>query len=122
MASNNRAKIIVDPAGKAGLYQPAPIPGYTALGTVTQGFETGALYRNDRTGTYVMANAGAIRSLDQRKVRSALGIGPGRPEKMLDGKPRNVYMSDRDAEYLREIGNGNLSEGIRIAVSAHRDQ
>ena len=117
MPSNNRAKITIDPAGKAGLYQPTPIPGYTALGTVTQGDNTGALYRNDSTGIYVMANAGAIRSLDQRKVLAALGSNAS---KMDDGKRRNVYMSDRDAEYLREIGNGNLSEGIRAAIDYRR--
>lgn len=118
MPSNNRAKIIVDLAGKAGLYQPTPIPGYTCLGTVTQGDNTGALYRNDRSGTYVMANAGAIRSLDQRKVLAALGSNAS---KMDDGKRRNVYMSDRDADYLRELGGGNLSEGIRAVTTHHRD-
>lgn len=44
----------------------------------------------------------------------------GRPSQMDDGKRRNVYMSERDAEYLKELGNGNLSEGIRAAVNHHR--
>lgn len=121
MANDNRARITADPDGKAGLYQHQPLAGWEVLGTVTRGDDTGALVRNANTGIYAMANAGAIRSLDQRKVRAALGIDErGRPSQMDDGKRRNVYMSDRDAKYLKELGGGNLSEGIRIAVTAHR--
>ncbi|WKD28667.1 hypothetical protein NDQ72_01585 [Halomonas sp. KG2] len=75
MASKNRARITVDPAGKAGLYQHQPLPGWEVLGTVTRGDDTGALMRNSHTGIYAMANAGAIRSLDQRKVAAAIAGG-----------------------------------------------
>jgi len=51
----------------------------TALGTVTRDEgDTGALVRIDATGSYVQVNAGAIRSLDGRKVAAALGL-TGRP-------------------------------------------
>ncbi|WP_372374199.1 hypothetical protein ACDI10_09790 [Vreelandella venusta] len=72
MASNNRARITVDPAGKAGLYQHQSLPGWEVLGTVTRGDDAGALVRNKNTGIYAMANAGATRSLDQRKTEAAL--------------------------------------------------
>lgn len=119
MSSINRAKITVDPAGKAGLYQHQALPGWEAAGTVTRGDDKGALLRNTSTGIYAMANAGSIRSLDQRKVLAALGSNAS---KMDDGRRRNVYMSDRDAEYLKQLGEGNLSEGIRIAVNKQREK
>lgn len=72
MASKNRLRITVDPAGKAGLYQHQSLPGWDVLGTVTRGADTGALIRNGHTGIYAMANAGVIRSLDQRKAEAAL--------------------------------------------------
>lgn len=69
-----------------------------------------------------MANAGAIRPLDQRKIKAALGISnnAGRPEQMQDGKRRNVYMSESDAEYLRSVGDGNISSGIRRLINDHK--
>jgi hypothetical protein len=118
MSSENRAKVTVDPAGSAGLYQHSPLPGYTCLGVVTQGSATGALYRNKSTGMYVVANAGSISSIDQRKVLAALGSNAS---KMDDGRRRNVYMSDRDAAYLKNLGAGNLSEGIRAVINHHRN-
>ncbi|ATH77777.1 hypothetical protein CLM76_09315 [Vreelandella venusta] len=121
MASKNRSQVTVDPAGKAGFYQHQTLPGWEVLGTVSRGDDTGALVRNANTGIYAMANAGAIRSLDQRKVRAALGIDErGRPSQMDDGKRRNVYMSDADNAYLKNIGNGNVSEGLRIVTEAHK--
>lgn len=44
----------------------------------------------------------------------------GRPSEMTDGKRRNIYMSDTDNAYLKELGNGNVSEGLRIVTEAHR--
>ncbi len=121
MANDNRARITVDPAGKAGLYQHQALPGWEVLGTISRGDDTGALVRNTSTGIYAMANAGAICSLDQRKVRAALGVDErGRPPQMNDGKRRNVYMSDADNAYLKNLGNGNVSEGLRIVIEAHK--
>ncbi|WP_110647591.1 hypothetical protein [Salinicola peritrichatus] len=122
MSNQNRKRIIIQAGESSLMYPTAKVPSYDDLGLVSVGDDTGRLLRNKRSGTYVMYIGGATRSLDQRKVRSALGIGPGRPEQMQGGRRRNVYMSDADADYLRQIGNGNLSEGIRVAVAAHREQ
>lgn len=117
MSSINRAKIIIDPAGKAGLYQVAPMPGWEVLGTVKVGDDGGALVRNTSTGIYSMANAGAIRSLDQRKVRAALGVDDrGRPSEMEGGKRRNVYIDEASWAMAVKAGDGNASEGIRRAL------
>lgn len=72
MSRAHRGRITVEVPGKPGLYQTAPLPGWEVIGTVTDAEGTGALLRNERTGIYCRANAGAIRSLPQRKVQAAL--------------------------------------------------
>lgn len=44
---------------------------------------------------------------------------PGRPTR-LGARPRNVSLDDERAEFARELGGGNLSEGIRIALDMAR--
>lgn len=73
MSRAHRSRIIIERPGKPGLYQLAPLPGWEVIGTVTDADGTGALVRNSTTGVYCRANAGAIRSLPQRKVEAALG-------------------------------------------------
>ena len=43
----------------------------------------------------------------------------GRPRQEAEPqKRRNISLSDRLAEKAKEIGNGNISEGIRTALEA----
>jgi hypothetical protein len=42
---------------------------------------------------------------------------PGRPEEMQGGKRRNVYLDDASWAKAVEIGNGNASDGIRMALA-----
>ena len=42
---------------------------------------------------------------------------PGRPEEMQGGKRRNVYLDDASWAKAVELGNGNASEGIRMALA-----
>lgn len=72
MSRQHRNRVTVDPAGKAGLYQHQPLPGWEVMGTISTAEGTGALVRNQRTGVYCQANAGVLRSLPQRKVVAAL--------------------------------------------------
>lgn len=74
MSRTHRSRLIVDVPGKPALYVlPAGMPaGWEVIGTVTDVDGTGALIRNRSTGIYCRANAGAIRSLPQRKVEAAL--------------------------------------------------
>ena len=61
--------------GKPKLYSPMPMPpGWEVVGEITRDGEAipGALVRNAATGLYAQANAGAIRTLDQREVARAL--------------------------------------------------
>lgn len=62
--------------GNWHLYQAFPLHGWEIIGTVQRCGDIGALVKNLRTGLYAQANAGAIRSLDQAKVRNAMGAHP----------------------------------------------
>ena len=75
MSRAHRGRIAIETPGKPCLYQLAQLPGWETIGTVTDAEGTGALVRNIRTGVYCRANAGAIRSLPQRKVEAALAAG-----------------------------------------------
>jgi hypothetical protein len=122
MTHNNRGRLTVDANGNWRLYTNAIPANSTPLGTVTRDIgDTGALVRMDATGLYVQINAGAIRSLDGRKVAAALGTA-GRPAEMTGGKRRNIYMDDESASIAERLGNGNISDGIRIALAMAKDK
>ena len=72
MVSTNRSRITIDLAGAWRLYATGVPAGAEVLGTIAQGPEVGALIRYRGTGLYAQLNAGAVRSLDQRKVHAAL--------------------------------------------------
>jgi hypothetical protein len=130
---SNRGRLTVDLGGNWRLYT-STIPAHSrALGTVTRdGCDTGALVLIEATGLYVQVNAGVIRSLPQHKVAAALaevrtgrgGPGRGGGRKTTDGvtglKRRNVSLDDASVAVLRELGDGDLSLGIRRAAKIHR--
>lgn len=41
---------------------------------------------------------------------------PGRPQEMAEGKRRNIYIDAESWDKAQKIGNGNASDGIRIAL------
>jgi len=116
MSHDNRSRIAIEQPGKPMLYQATDLPGWETVGTVTRGEgDIGALVRNLATGNYAQANAGSIRTLDQRKVRAA--IDPA--AKKLDGGKRvNVYLDEASLTRAAELGGGNVSEGIRRALES----
>lgn len=108
-------RLKVDPAGKWALYSPTLPEGAEALGTVRrENGDEGALVRFERTGQYAQVNAGAVRTLDGRKVAAALGA-TGRPV-TVDARRVNVTLDDETIERAKALGGGNLSAGIREAV------
>jgi hypothetical protein len=113
---NRRRRLAVDPAGDWRLYTTTLPEGSTPLGTITRDEgDTGALVRIDRTGLYVQVNAGAVRSLDGRKIAAALGTA-GRPSQMEGGKRVNVYLDAETLAAAAKLGEGNVSEGIRKSL------
>ena len=73
----NRNRITVQIGGPWQLYTPHALPGWEMLGTVDRGADAGALARS-RVGVYCQINAGAVRSLDQRKVKAAIDAAGSR--------------------------------------------
>lgn len=120
MSHDNRGRLTVDTNSNWRLYTNTLPENSTPLGTVTRdSTDTGALARIEATGAYVQVNNGSIRTLDGRKVAAALGLA-GRPNEMDGGRRRNIYIDDASWEIAEMIGNGNASEGIRIALEMAR--
>ena len=69
---SHRARLTITPGGPWRLYT-HPLAGWEMLGTVQRGMEIGALARST-VGILSMVNAGAVRSLDQRKAQAALNL------------------------------------------------
>lgn len=70
MSGPNRGRLAVLIDGPWRLYT-HPLPGWQMIGTVQRGFEIGALAKSP-IGLYAQINAGAVSSLDQRKVSAAI--------------------------------------------------
>jgi hypothetical protein len=116
MNHTNRGRLAVDTNGNWRLYTNTIPENSTPIGVVTRDeSDTGALVRIEETGIYVQVNAGAIRSLDGRKVAAALGTA-GRPSEMSGGKKVNTYLDAESISIAARLGNGNVSEGIRKAL------
>lgn len=68
---SNRHRLTITPGGPWRLYQRVAPPSWQMLGTVQRGLDIGALALS-QAGVYAQINAGAVNSLDQRKVAAAL--------------------------------------------------
>ena len=122
MTHSNRGRLTVDTDGNWRAYTQTLPASSTPMGTVTRDeSDTGALVRIEATGVYVQVNAGAIRSLDGRKVAAALGTA-GRPSEMFGGRKVNTYLDAESIAIATRLGNGNVSEGIRKALKQAAEQ
>lgn len=70
MSHDNRGRLTVDLGGNWRIYT-HKMHGFEMLGTVQRGMEIGALAQSP-AGILAQINAGAIRSLDQRKAQAAI--------------------------------------------------
>ena len=111
----NRGRLTVDPNGDWRLHAKILPPGATAHGTITRDDgTTGALIRT-AVGLYAQLNGAVLRSLDGRSVAAAMGHA-GRPSSVTEGRRVNAYLDPDSIEVAGRLGNGNTSEGIRIAL------
>lgn len=78
MTGLNRGRYTVTLGDGWRLYSNTIPAGSTALGVIERDGEHGAIIRTP-AGLLAMLNAGAIRSLDQRKAKAAIGEPTGRP-------------------------------------------
>ena len=119
----NRGKIQVDPGGDwRGILKTLP-QGYKAVGVVWQGNEAPGVLALDTSSQYVQLNAEGARTLDQRKVRAALGLSNPVGKPRIGYEIRQVYavrLEPSLAKYLEEVGEGNLAAGITNVGNAHR--
>lgn len=113
MSHENRNRVIVEAGAENPLYADPRLSGWEYAGLVSAGPDKGPLLRNKHTGIYAMSIGGAMRSLDQRKVRAA--IAPA-AKKLEGGKRVNVYLDDDSLDRAARLGKGNVSEGIRVAL------
>ena len=71
MTGINRGRYIAQVDGPWRLYTSVCPVGWQMIGTIQRGLEIGALGLSP-VGVYAQINAGAIKALDQRKVKAAL--------------------------------------------------
>jgi len=123
---SNRDRVQVDPDGNWKKIVQILLPGYKGLGTVKVGSDTECvLALEEKSNTYYAVDARGYRPLNQRKVRAALGLPEpvGQPRKGYE--LREVYSMRLEptlAEYARELGGDNLSEGVAIALRFHMEK
>ena len=119
MKNDNRARIAVDLPGKPSLYQSYSLPGWEIFGVVYRGQDdVGALGKNLNTGIYGQINNGVVRSLDQRKIKAALGISNNAGRPSIGVKSHTVTLTDAEWDALKAVGDGNASDGIRKLLGA----
>ena len=123
MTHENRGRLTVDTNGNWRLYSNTIPSGAQAIGTVTQGVgDTGALIHYPATGVYAQLNAGAVKPLSQHKVKAAIDpAGRGRPDTMDAGRRVQVYLDAASLEAAKRLGDGNVSAGIRAALSSTKE-
>lgn len=115
--SAKTSSITVDLNGNWRLYT-RPNGDLSMLGTVTRdGNDIGALAQWPN-GLYIQINDSNFRSLDQRKIKAALGISnnAGAPVKLDGGFKRcNLSLDAETREIFSSLGK-NMSDGARIAA------
>lgn len=115
-------KYKIESKEKAKRWQPLPLPGFEIVGVIITdgGMDKGALALCECSGQYVQLNTNVARSLDQRRVKAALGISnnAGAPKKMNNGRRRTLYMADLDWTELSVLGGGNASKGLRELIKS----
>jgi len=89
-----------------------PVHGVLMIGTVNDGSHESAL--GLLAGRYVAVRCGETFRLTQRDVIRALT-----PKKASTaGRSVSVYLHESEINRLKDIGGGNLTAGIRIAMNS----
>ena len=134
MTHNQRGRLTVTLGGNWRIWSNTIPVGSRALGTITRDIgDTGALVQIEATGIYVQVNAGVVRTLPQAKIAAAVETaragahgGPGRGQgiKAADGatglKRVNVSLDEASIAAAKALGDGEVSLGLRRALSHHK--
>ena len=131
MGSINRGRLSVTLGDGWRLYSNTIPPGSRALGVIARDgdqSDVGVLILTG-AGIYAQCNAGELRSLPQSKVAAALskartgsgGAGRGQGARATDGVSSvtryNVTLDAQSDAIARQLGGGDRSLGIRLALS-----
>jgi hypothetical protein len=109
----NRSRLTIDINGDWSAFCTIiPDDNLEALGTVTYNGLTGALFHDRVSHQYLLVKDNVTCNLDGRKVAAALGK-LGRPISIKDGRAYYVYLDQETVEKALQLGEGNLSAGIR---------
>lgn len=110
-----RWKAFVEKNGRDAYHALYLEPYSIGRGLNSVGMEEAQL-RNVTTGL-IMAAGGTEAVAVARFEKLAQKRRVGAPKKMEDGKRTNIYLSAESRAIAERIGGGNVSEGIRIALS-----
>lgn len=120
MTNSNPHRLTADIHGEWRLYTNTIPAGSSPIGTVTRGdddCDTGALVLIEATDTYVQVNSGEIRSLDQRQIIEALRASESEIQlSEIILKRVNIMLDAESLQIATQLGGGNISAGIRIAL------
>lgn len=119
MGHENRSRVTVDQNGDWRMYTKTLPANAEPLGVVMRGVgNAGALVLMENGTYYAQVNDGVVIRLDARKISSALGLKSkgGRKEEMDGGRNVTTYLSSDAIARAKEIGGGNVSKGIRVAL------
>ncbi len=136
MTHNQRGRLTVNLGGNWRIWSNTIPVGSRALGTISRDgsfSDSGVLVQIEATGLYAQINAGVLRTLPQSKVAAAVEAarsgsqgGPGRGQgvKASDGatcfKLVNVSLDETSLAAAKTLGDGEVSLGIRRALSHHK--
>jgi Protein of unknown function (DUF1488) len=100
--------------------------GVKRLGLVSLGSGDPGVLGQQQDGSYVMLDVRGTTPLDLHKFEAALEAaaprGAGRPRHSYElRKVFSVSLEPSLAEWARELGGGNLSEGVAMALRERRD-
>jgi hypothetical protein len=134
MTHKNRGRITFAPGDPwRAHWGVSPLPrGAVALGCVTVDRQPGALLRL-ANGSYAHGFCGNLTNVNDRKAEAAIAAAPkrfggatvGGGRKSADragGRRRSVYIDDDTAAILKQLGDGELSLGIRRAARLLKDE
>lgn len=125
MNTNRDRVTIVKGEGWEDFIDHAPHDRMEPIGTIRVGSSLeGALLIDHTDGCYVMIKKdGSEVELNQRKVQAAVDalVKVGKPRAGYEVRElHSIRLEPSDAEYLRQAGDGNLSEGIRKITRERR--
>lgn len=98
---------------------------YGMIGVITWDYgcgqkEKGVLAKDLKRGGYVMLRGLFVKRLEKRRIEALMRTPQRRgPKKKLEGgKKRQIWVSDANYAWLKQIGQGNVRLGLSLYLDA----